>query len=52
MGAAFVTKRYINDGNGNIRPAIEGTMQYIVNPQDNHSTKVITGTFTLGQPVP
>ncbi len=48
MGSAFVTKRYMTDTSGNVRPTIEGTMQWIVNPQNNRSTIVCVGTFTLG----
>ena len=49
MGAAFVTKRFVTDTGGNVRPTIEGTMQWTVNPQSNRSTIVCVGSFTLGQ---
>jgi len=48
-GAAFVTKRIMTDGSGNTTYSIEGTMQWMVNPQNGHSTIIVNGSFSTGQ---
>jgi hypothetical protein len=45
MGAAFVTKRFLRDGNGHTRPIIEGQMQWIINPVATNGTQVCRATF-------
>ena len=45
MGAAFVTKRFLHDGNGNTRAVIEGEMQWIVNPVTTNGTQVCKASF-------
>ncbi len=52
MGAAFVTRRFLTDTNGNIRVTAEGPLHWNVNPTANTSTKVISGVFTTGAPLP
>jgi hypothetical protein len=51
MGAAFVTKRFLTDTNGNVHTTIEGPMQWIVLPQGTNTMKVRTGNFTVGPPL-
>jgi len=48
-GAAFVTKRIMTDNSGNTTYSVEGTMQWMVNPQNGHSTIIINGSFSIGQ---
>jgi hypothetical protein len=48
-GAAFVTKRTLTDNSGNVNVTVEGTMQWMVNPQNGHGTIVINGSFSTGQ---
>lgn len=50
-GAAFVTKRFITDTNGVARTTVDGTISWIVLPLGTNGTKVINGTFSLGQPL-
>jgi hypothetical protein len=52
MGAAFVTRRFLSDTNGNVRVVAEGTLQWSTNPTALNSTKVISGTFSTGTPIP
>ncbi len=51
MGAAFITRRFLKDTNGNVRVTAEGPIQWSVNPTANSSTKVISGTFSTGAPM-
>jgi len=51
MGAAFVTRRFMKDINGNPRYTAEGPLHWIVNPTATTSTKVISGTFTTTTPL-
>ncbi|MPN33682.1 hypothetical protein SDC9_181173 [bioreactor metagenome] len=51
MGAAFITRRFMTDTNGNVRVTAEGPIQWSVNPTGNSSTKVISGTFSTGAPM-
>jgi hypothetical protein len=50
-GAAFVTKRFLQDTNGAIHTTIEGPMHWIVNPQGTNGTIICSGTFITGEPV-
>jgi hypothetical protein len=49
MGSAFITKRTVQDSNGNRHMTIEGPIQWTVNPQYPNSTKICIGTFTASQ---
>jgi hypothetical protein len=51
MGAAFVTRRFMKDTNGNPRYTAEGPLHWTVNPTATTSTKVISGTFTTTTPL-
>ena len=51
MGAAFVTKRLLQDTNGNVHTTIEGPMHWIVLPQGTNTMKVRSGFFTVGRPL-
>lgn len=51
IGAAFTTKRFLTDTNGNTNPTIEGTMTWGVVPQGTNGTIMCTGHFTLGKPM-
>ena len=48
-GAAFVTKRIMTDGSGNTTYSIEGTIQWMVNPQNGRGTIIVNGSFSTGQ---
>jgi hypothetical protein len=51
LGAAFVTKRFLTDTNGNVNATIEGPMSWVVSPQQGRGTIICTGNFTLGTPM-
>ncbi len=51
MGAAFTTKRFLTDTNGNVHSSFEGPISWIVNPQNGQGTKVCSGAYTTGQPL-
>jgi len=51
MGAAFVTKRFLTDTNGNVHTTIEGPIHWIVLPQGNEPMKIRSGFFTIGRPL-
>lgn len=50
MGAAFTTKRFQTDAQGNVRTTVDAQMHWIVNPQGNASTKICSGSFTTTKP--
>lgn len=50
VGAAFVTKRFLKDANGNVHTTIEGPFHWMVNPQGTNGTIVCSGVFTTGAP--
>jgi len=39
----------MTDNSGNTTYSVEGTMQWMVNPQNGHSTIIINGSFSIGQ---
>jgi hypothetical protein len=48
LGAAFITKRFLTDTNGNVHPTIEGPISWEVMPQNGRGAIVCSGNFTLG----
>jgi hypothetical protein len=52
IGAAFITKRFLNDGSGNTNTIIEGSFAWDSLPHGTNVASIVCrGTFTLGKPL-
>jgi hypothetical protein len=52
IGAAFITKRFLNDGSGNTNTIIEGSFAWDSLPHGTNVASIVCrGNFTLGKPL-
>jgi hypothetical protein len=52
IGAAFVTKRFLNDGSGNTNTIIDGSFSWDALPHGTNTAPIVyRGNFTLGKPL-
>lgn len=52
IGAAIITKRFLNDGSGNTNTIIDGSFAWDALPHGTNIVPIVcTGTFTLGKPL-
>jgi hypothetical protein len=50
LGSAFVTKRFVTDGLGNVSATIDADMHYLVLGQNGRGPRMFLGSFTTTRP--